>query len=108
LVNFDWQWTGDPIPPQFGFEVRTWLPGQPPLGVHDSVRDSQEGNILSLGPDRYRLKVNDIRYAAGVKGREGIYNWTVLLVCVNPIYAETGRQANSARFAYAPLSGSGR
>jgi hypothetical protein len=79
------------------------LPGEPQAGVHDAVLDHREGRIEAIGRNRYRLKVSDIRYARGVLGRAGIYNWTVAIVQVDPNYAEFGLQAVPARFPYEPF-----
>lgn len=94
---------GDPLAPKYGFEVRAWLQGEPPLGVHDAVLDSQVGGIEQIGPNRYQLKVGNIRYAKGVLGREGNYYWTVLVVQVSPTYVDFGLQAVPARFRYEPF-----
>jgi hypothetical protein len=102
-TTFIWEWTGGPLPLEYGFEVRVWLTGEPQAGVHDAVLDRREGRIESLGPDRYQLKVGNIRYAQGVLGREGIYNWTVAVVRVSPSYADFGLQAVPARFLYEPF-----
>ncbi|MBE7473769.1 MAG: hypothetical protein HS114_31960 [Anaerolineales bacterium] len=102
-TTFIWEWTGDPLPPEYGFEVRVWLTGEPQAGVHDAVLDHREGRIESLSSDRYQLKVGNIRYAQGVLGREGIYNWTVAVVRVSPAYADFGLQTVPARFLYEPF-----
>ncbi len=99
-TDFEWSWVGDPIPPQFGFEVSVWLPGEAQAGVHDAVMDAQQGGIDSLGGDRYRLKVGNIRFAAGVKGRTGTYFWTVAIVRVSPNYETFGLQPPPVRFRY--------
>ncbi len=102
-TTFVWEWIGDPLPPEYGFEVRLWLNGEPQTGVHDAVLDNKEGRIESIGSNRYQLKVGNIRYAKGVLGREGIYNWTVAVVQISPNYADFGLQAVSARFKYEPF-----
>jgi hypothetical protein len=103
MINFSWEWVGDTLTPKYGFEVRVWLNGEPPTGVHDAVLDNQEGRIEQIGPNRYRLKVSDIRYAKGVLGREGNYYWTVLVVQISPTYTDFGLQAIPARFRYEPF-----
>jgi hypothetical protein len=65
--------------------------------------DSQVGGIEQIGPNRYQLKVGNIRYAKGVLGREGNYYWTVLVVQVSPTYVDFGLQAVPARFRYEPF-----
>jgi len=102
-TTFIWEWLGDPLPPEYGFEVRVWLTGEPQVGVHDAVLDRREDRIEFLGSNRYQLKVGNIRYAQGVLGREGIYNWTVAVVRVSPAYADFGLQAVPARFLYEPF-----
>ncbi len=102
-TTFIWEWLGDPLPPEYGFEVRVWLTGEPQAGVHDAVLDRREDRIEFLGSNRYQLKVGNIRYAQGVLGREGIYNWTVAVVRVSPAYADFGLQAVPARFLYEPF-----
>lgn len=101
-TNFEWEWTG-PIPQGYGFEVRVWREGEPPAGVHDAVLDSQNGNIEELGGNRYRLSI-DIKEAAGVRSRRGVYLWTVALVQVNPAYVDLGQQADPASFRFEAVS----
>jgi tetratricopeptide (TPR) repeat protein len=97
-THFEWAWTG-PLPSGTGFEVRVWCEGEPPAGVHDAVLDNQNGNIKHLDGNRYSLNT-DIREAAGVHARSGIYLWTVALVQISPGYADLGRQANPARLRF--------
>lgn len=91
------------MPPEYGFEVRLWLTGETPTGVHDAVADNQAGRIEQIGPDRYQLNLGDIRFAQGVLGREGIYNWTVAIVQISPGYADFDLQALPAAFKYEPF-----
>ncbi len=90
-TNFVWRWD-QPLPEGMGFEVRVWKPGEPPLGIHNSVLDNQNGRIQKLSDNIYRLNI-DISRAAGVRLRSGGYLWTVYLVQISPTYAETGIQA---------------
>ncbi len=90
-TDFEWRWTG-PVPAGLGFEVRVWREGDPPAGAHDAVLDNQNGNIKSIGDNKYRLSIN-IRGAAGVQGRSGEYLWTVALVQISPKYEDLGQQA---------------
>lgn len=85
-TEFEWEWTGA-VPPEFGFEVRIWREGEPPTGVHDAILDNKAGRIEPLGQNRYRL-TTDITNAAGVRGRSGEYNWTVILIQIDPVYAD--------------------
>lgn len=87
------------MPSGFGFEVRVWREGQPPTGVHNAVLDNQNGNIKNVDRNRYRLRT-DIREAAGVQGRGGIYLWTVALVQINPTYADVGQEAEPAHLRF--------
>jgi hypothetical protein len=106
LTSFEWTWSG-PVPEGYGFEVRVWREGMPPLGAHNAVLDNQNGNVEHLGGNSYRLTTN-IRDAAGVKQRSGDYLWTVALVQVSPNYADLGQQAPPAVLRFAePSSGSG-
>lgn len=91
-TNFEWQWTGEAIPPEFGFEVRVWREGEPPTGVHDAVQDNLQGRVERMGKNTYRLSVN-IQDAFGVRRRTGKYLWTVALVRIRPAYADLERQA---------------
>jgi tetratricopeptide (TPR) repeat protein len=97
-TQFEWAWTG-PVPPGTGFEVRVWREGEPPAGVHDAVLDNQNGNIKHVDGNRYKLST-DIREAAGVQARSGIYLWTVALVQISPEYADLGRQADPAHLRF--------
>jgi hypothetical protein len=90
-TEFEWRWSG-PIGADQGFEVRVWRAGEPPAGVHNSVEDNQNGNVMALGDNTYRLNV-DISDAYGVRGRSGEYLWTVVLVQINPAYQDLGKQA---------------
>ena len=95
LTEFEWEWTGN-VSPEFGFEVRIWREGEPPTGVHDAILDNKEGRVEPLGENRYRLTV-DIADAAGVRERSGEYRWTVILIQIDPIYADNlGQQAQPA------------
>lgn len=94
-TDFEWQWTGQAIPAEFGFEVRVWRKGELPTGAHDAILDNQEGRIERIGENTYRLSIN-IRDAFGVKGHTGKYLWTVALVRLSPNYADLGRQAEPA------------
>ena len=108
-TEFEWQWS-DPLAENQGFEVRVWLDGEAPSGVHNAVLDNKNGAVQALGNNRYRLNV-DISEASGVRGRSGDYNWTVLLVQIEPEYKELGIQAvPPAQLRYAapgPSGGSG-
>jgi serine/threonine-protein kinase len=97
-TEFEWQWDGT-LPPGFGFEVRVWREGAPPVGAHNAVLDNQAGRIERIGENRYRIKL-DIRDAAGVRGRTGIYLWTVALVQISPTYAAPGLQAEPTRLRF--------
>jgi tetratricopeptide (TPR) repeat protein len=94
-TDFEWEWTG-PLPPDTGFEVRVWREGEFPAGVHNAVLDNQNGTVTTLDDNRYGLKA-DIIDAFGVRGRSGIYLWTVALVKISPEYADLGQQAEPAR-----------
>jgi hypothetical protein len=100
-TEFRWQWSG-PLDNK-GFEVRVWRDNDPPAGVHNSILDNQNGNIKPLGNNIYSLTV-DITNAAGVMGRDGEYNWTVLLIQIAP-YQELGIQALPGHFHFKPSSG---
>ncbi len=95
---FEWRFVGS-LPPGYGFEVRVWSEGEPPAGAHNAVLDNRNGNVKNIGEDRYRLSV-DIREAAGVRSRSGIYLWTVALVQINPGYVDLGQQADPARLRF--------
>lgn len=99
-INFEWEWSGDPIPPEFGFEVYVWLEGYPQTVIHNAVRDHKTGRIEQIGQSRYHLGEDTIRYAKGVLGSSGIYSWTVALVQIDPTYADFGLQAPPLRFRY--------
>jgi hypothetical protein len=94
-TEFEWRWSGSVAADQ-GFEVRVWRDGEPPAGVHNSVIDNQNGNVMSLGNNTYRLNV-DITDAYGVQGRGGEYLWTVALVQISPEYQDLGTQASPGR-----------
>lgn len=106
LTEFEWQWTGQELPPELGFEVRVWREGELPTGAHDAVLDNRQDQIESIGQHTYRLSIN-IRDAFGVRGRTGTYLWTVALVRVSPNYADLGQQAEPARLRF-EAGGSGR
>ncbi len=97
-TTFQWQWSGS-MPPEFGFEVRAWKEGSPPAGVHNSVLDNQNGNIINTGGNTYQLDV-DITNAAGI-GNSGEYLWTVAVVRISPDYQDIGQQADPGKFLYA-------
>jgi hypothetical protein len=90
-TEFRWKWIGELRPGQ-GFEVRVWREGETPTGAHDSRQDNLDGKIIPLGDDTYRFSV-DISDVAGVRGVNGDYLWTVVLVQVSPEYRDLGIQA---------------
>ncbi len=94
-TDFVWEWIGS-LPSGFGFEVRVWREGEPPVGAHDALLDNQNGNIQRIDGQKYHLNTNIVG-AAGVGGRSGIYSWTVALVQVSPSYADLGQQAEPAQ-----------
>jgi len=87
-----------------GGMARVWRDGEPPAGVHNALLDNQNGLIEALGNDIYRLTA-DISEAAGVRNRGGEYNWTVVLVQIEPAYQDLGVQAEPARFRFEPPGG---
>lgn len=97
-TTFEWEWNG-PVPADFAFEVRVWREGEPPTGAHDALLDQREGRIERISDNRYRLKL-DIRQAAGVRDRTGIYLWTVVLVQLDPAYTDYGLQAQPTRLRF--------
>jgi len=96
-TEFEWEWDGT-LPPGYGFEVRVWREGETPMGVHNALLDNQNGNIKKDG-SRYRLSVN-IREAAGVRGRSGVYWWSVGIVQLSPTYVDLGWQADPAHLQF--------
>ncbi len=104
-AEFQWQWPGE-LPPDYGFEVRVWRPGEQPAGVHNAVLDNQNGVIKKIGDNRYQLNVN-IGEAAGIKGRSGEYLWTVVLVQISPEYLDLEEQAEPARLRFETGGGGG-
>ena len=73
--------------------MRLWRDGEAPQGVHSSIDDNKEGgNVKTLGDNTYRLEA-DITNTEAVGSRRGEYNWTVLLVQIEPKYKELGIQA---------------
>jgi hypothetical protein len=95
---FEWEWSG-PLPADFGFEIRVWREGEPSQGAHDALLDQKEGRIERIGENKYRLKI-DIRQAAGVRDRTGIYLWTVALVQLHPTYSDFGIQAQPTHLRF--------
>jgi hypothetical protein len=104
-TDFKWQY-GGALGENQGFEVRIWRDGETPSGVHDSVQDNRQGKIQALGNGVYQLTTN-ISQTPGVNNRGGEYNWTVILVELEP-YRELGIQAPAARLLFnAPGGGGG-
>jgi hypothetical protein len=100
MTEFEWQWPGALAEDQ-GFEVRVWRDGEPPAGVHDALLDNKEGAVQALDNNTYRLVV-DISEAPGVRLRRGEYNWTVVLVQLEPEYKDLGVQASAGRLRFEP------
>lgn len=98
-TDFEWQWTGQEIPAGFGFEVRVWREGEPPVGAHDAVLDNQHGHVEQIDANKYHLNIN-IQDAFGVRKRTGQYLWTVALVRISPNYADLGQQAEPAHLRF--------
>jgi hypothetical protein len=105
-TDFEWEWAGPPILPEYGFEVRVWREGEPEAGIHDAVVDNKEGRIERIGENGYRLRV-DITDTPGVNRHTGEYRWTVKLVRIHPEYEELGIQATPNRLQFNLDSGSG-
>ncbi len=104
-TEFRWRWTGN-LPAGYGFEIRVWADGEPPLGAHDAVRDNQLGKVKFTGGDEYRLIAN-IKDAAGVRQRSGEYNWAVALIQYQPEYKDLGIVSTPARLRFEIPSSSG-
>jgi hypothetical protein len=105
MTEFQWQY-GGALTENQGFEVRVWRDGEAPAGVHDAVLDNRQGKIQALGNNTYRLSA-DISETPGVRKRGGEYNWTVILVELEP-YKDLGIQASPGRLRYdAPGGGGG-
>ena len=106
MTEFEWRWN-DSLPEEYGFEVRVWRDGEAPAGVHNAVLDNKSDRVQSLGNDTYRL-VADITDTPGVRKQKGEYNWTVVLVQIDPDYKDLGLQAQPGRLRYEPpFGGSG-
>jgi serine/threonine protein kinase len=105
LTEFEWQWGGSLVENQ-GFEVRIWRDGESPAGVHDAVLDNKEGRIKTMGNNTYRL-VADISDTPAVRNIRGEYNWTVVLVQIEPEYRDLGIQAPPGRLRFEPPGGGG-
>jgi len=107
MAAFEWQWTS-PLLPNQGFEIRIWQGNEAPRGVHDAVNDNKNGRIVALPNNTYRLETN-ISQVGGIDTPSGDYNWTVLLIQLDP-YKELGLQAQSPnilRYAAPGPSGGG-
>ncbi len=106
-TEFRWRWTGN-LPAGYGFEIRVWANGEPPLGAHDAIRDNQTGTVQHVGGDEYQLLTN-IKDAAGVRQRNGEYNWAVALIQYQPTYKDLGIASSPAllRFEVASSGGGG-
>ena len=103
MTEFEWQWPGALAENQ-GFEVRVWRDSEPPAGVHDALLDNKEGAVQALANNTYRL-IADISEAPGVRQRRGEYNWTVVLVQLEPEYKDLGVQAPAGRLRFEPPGG---
>jgi hypothetical protein len=104
-TGFEWRWTGS-LGADQGFEVRVWREGEPPAGVHNAVEDNQNGKVVALANNTYRLTV-DITDAYGVQGRSGEYLWTVVLVQISPEYRDLGKQATPGHLRFEVGGGDG-
>jgi hypothetical protein len=103
-TQFQWQY-GGALGENQGFEVRVWRDGEAPAGVHNSVLDNRQGKIQALENGTYQLTA-DITETPGVRKRGGEYNWTVILVELEP-YKELGVQAPAARLRFDVPGGGG-
>ncbi|MCB0166232.1 MAG: serine/threonine protein kinase [Anaerolineae bacterium] len=103
-TNFEWDWNG-PVPANYGFEIRVWRENESPAGAHDAVLDNQQGRVQKIGENRYQLNI-DISQAAGVRGRTSTYLWTVVLVQIDPSYADLGLQAEPSVLRFEAGGGS--
>lgn len=105
-VDFVWEWDGEELPPKFGFELLIWEPRETPTSAHNAVEDNRNGKIQDLGGGRYRFNL-DVTFAPGVRGRQGVYRWTVRLVRIEPTYDDLGDHpivAEHKEFSFGLLS----
>lgn len=104
-VDFVWEWDGQELPPEFGFELLIWEPRVAPISAHNAADDNRNGKIQALGDNRYRFNL-DVTYAPGVRGREDVYRWTVRLVRIEPAYDDLGEHpivADHKEFSFGPF-----
>ncbi len=90
-IDFVWQWTGAPLPPDETFEVRLWHADETiHFGAHDAA--ASRSMIRRIG-DTYLLQL-DLRGAHSVMQHGvGDYFWTVARVAVTPAYQDLQQEA---------------
>jgi len=84
-IEVRWRCDG-PMPPDQGFEVKLWLPGESPVGAHNAVNDVSK---IRFDGRTYSLTI-PIRNVAGYRGVNKDYLIAVSLVKISPQYEDTG------------------
>lgn len=103
-IDFVWEWVGEELSPEFGFELLIWEPRLSPTSAHNAAEDNRNGKIEALGNNQYRFNL-DVTYAPGVRGRKDVYHWTVRLVRLEPAYDDLGNnpiRADHQEFSFDP------
>ena len=97
LVTFVWRWDA-PLMDNFGFEVRLWQDRAESLGIHSSIDDNKNGVIKKQDNNEYSLTIENIASTEPVKrSGSGVYNWTVLLIQLDPYDPNLGIEAASGQ-----------
>ncbi|MCB0170145.1 MAG: serine/threonine protein kinase [Anaerolineae bacterium] len=97
LVTFVWRWDA-PLMDNFGFEVRLWQDRAESLGIHSSIDDNKNGVIKKQDNNEYSLTIENIASTEPVKrSGSGVYNWTVLLIRLDPYDPNLGIEAASGQ-----------
>ncbi|MCB0163905.1 MAG: serine/threonine protein kinase [Anaerolineae bacterium] len=97
LVTFVWRWDAL-LMDNFGFEVRLWPDGVESLGIHSSIDDNKNGLIKKRDNYEYSLTIENIASTEPVKrSGSGVYNWTVLLIQLDPYDPNLGIEAASGQ-----------
>jgi serine/threonine protein phosphatase PrpC len=83
-IKFSWIWPGE-LSDDLSFEIRVWLPGSRPEGVHDARLLKQDPTFQALDGDKYSVTLT-LRGARGLKGTSSDYFWSVGVVRIEPGY----------------------
>jgi|GEM_PF-341649 len=87
-VTFGWEWPGE-LSEDLSFEIRVWLQGDNPSGVHDAKLLKQDPLFVNPEGNRYFMTLN-LKGVTGIPRTSPDYLWSVGVVRIQPDYEWLG------------------